>query len=56
MYITRDLEGQIIKYLKQPEIIAVVGPRQSLISERNIMLIEQSSFLKIYRFMTKKER
>lgn len=28
MYIIRDLEGQIIKYLKRPEIIAVVGPRQ----------------------------
>lgn len=29
MYIKRKLEGTILKYLKSPEIIAVVGPRQS---------------------------
>lgn len=28
MYINREIEGKIIKYLKSPEIIAVVGPRQ----------------------------
>lgn len=29
MYIKRKLEGKILKYLDSPEIIAVVGPRQS---------------------------
>ena len=28
MYIKRNLEDKIIKYLETPEIIAVVGPRQ----------------------------
>jgi len=28
MYIRREIEGRVIKYLKTPEIIAIVGPRQ----------------------------
>ena len=28
MYFKRKLEGTIIQYLKSPEILAVVGPRQ----------------------------
>lgn len=29
MYIKRKIEDDILKYLKMPEIIALVGPRQS---------------------------
>ncbi len=29
MYVTRDLEATIRKYLSRPEILAVIGPRQS---------------------------
>jgi len=29
MYIKRKLERKILKYLDTPEIIAIVGPRQS---------------------------
>lgn len=29
MYIERKLEGAILRYLKNPEILAIVGPRQS---------------------------
>lgn len=29
MYIKRKLEGTILRYLKSPEILAIVGPRQS---------------------------
>ncbi len=28
MYIKREIEGRVVKYLKTPEIIAIVGPRQ----------------------------
>jgi len=28
-YVKRKLESTILKYLKTPEIIAVIGPRQS---------------------------
>ena len=29
MYVERNLEKKIIKYLNAPEIIAILGPRQS---------------------------